>query len=664
MQKIGVFVCHCGTNIAATVDVEAVAEAARHVPGVVYATDYTYMCSQSGQDLIKDAVKKYGLTGVVVCSCSPRMHEKTFRKAVNSVGMNPYLLEIANIREQCSWVHKDKEIGTQKAIALMKAAVAKAELDSPLTAGETPVVKRALVIGGGIAGMQTALDIADAGYDVDIVEKNPTIGGKMAQLDKTFPTLDCSSCIVTPKMVDVGQNEKIHIYSYSEVTDVKGFVGNFKVTIKRKARYVDETKCTGCGLCTEKCPMKKAPNEFNLGLNNRTAIYIPFAQAVPKVATIDPNYCQMLNKGVCGLCSKVCGAGAINYKDTDKEIEVEYGAIVAATGYEIMDVSKYDEYAYSQSPDVVTSLEYERLMNAAGPTGGELLRPSDHKRPKTIVFVQCVGSRECDSTRGGKPYCSKICCMYTAKHAMLTKDHYPDTDIYVFYIDVRTPGKNFDEFYRRAVEQYGVHYIKGAVGKVTPENGKLIVQASDLLMNEQLTINADMVVLAAAIEPSHSARHLATLLTASMDTNDWFTEAHPKLRPVESPTAGVFLSGVCQGPKDIPETVAQAGAAASKVIGLLSKDKLAGNPCVAHSDEMMCTGCSQCADVCPYGAITYVDKEFRMRDRTTKVRRVAQVNPAVCQGCGACTVTCPSGAMDLNGFSNSEILAEVDALCR
>lgn len=664
MQKIGVFVCHCGTNIAATVDVEAVAEAARHVPGVVYATDYTYMCSQSGQDLIKDAVKKYGLTGVVVCSCSPRMHEKTFRKAVDSIGMNPYMLEIANIREQCSWVHKDKEVGTEKAISLMKAAVAKVELDTPLTAGETPVVKRALVIGGGIAGMQTALDIADAGYDVDIVEKNPTIGGKMAQLDKTFPTLDCSSCIVTPKMVDVGQNDKIHIYSYSEVTDVKGFVGNFKVTIKRKARYVDETKCTGCGLCTEKCPMKKAPNEFNLGLNNRTAIYIPFAQAVPKVATIDPDYCLMLNKGVCGLCSKVCGADAINYKDTDKEIEVEYGAIVAATGYEIMDVSKYDEYAYAQSPDVVTSLEYERLMNAAGPTGGELLRPSDHKRPKTIVFVQCVGSRECDSTRGGKPYCSKICCMYTAKHAMLTKDHYPETDIYVFYIDVRTPGKNFDEFYRRAVEQYGVHYIKGAVGKVTPENGKLIVQASDLLMNEQLTINADMVVLAAAIEPSHSARHLATLLTASMDTNDWFTEAHPKLRPVESPTAGVFLSGVCQGPKDIPETVAQAGAAASKVIGLLSKDKLAGNPCVAHSDEMMCTGCSQCADVCPYGAITYVDKEFRMPDRTTKVRRVAEVNPAVCQGCGACTVTCPSGAMDLNGFSNSEIMAEVDALCR
>ena len=666
MQKIGVFVCWCGSNIAATVDVKAVAEAARKVPGVVFSADYQYMCSEAGQGLIKDAIKEHGLTGVVVCSCSPRMHEATFRKAVQAVGLNPYMLEVANIREQCSWVHKDMATATEKAIALMQAAVAKVTLNTPLTAGTTPVTKRALVIGGGIAGMQTALDIADAGYEVDIVEAKPTIGGKMAQLDKTFPTLDCSSCIVTPKMVEVGQHEKIHIYSYSEVTQIKGFVGNFNVTIKRKARYVDEAKCTGCGACTEKCPSRKAPNEFNMGLNNRTAVYIPFAQAVPKVATIDPEYCIKLTKGKCGACAKICEAGAINYEAKDEYIEVEYGAIVAATGFEMIDVSPYDEYAYTQSPDVVTSLEYERLMNAAGPTGGHLLRPSDGTEPKTIVFIQCVGSREsCSSGEmRGKPYCSKVCCMYTAKHAMLTKDHYPDTDIYVFYIDVRTPGKNFDEFYRRAVEQYGVHYIKGAVGKVTPEGGKLKVQASDLILNEQLHIDADMVVLAGAIEPNKSARPLATMLTASMDTNDFFTEAHPKLRPVESPTAGVFLSGMCQGPKDIPETVAQAGAAASKVIGLLAKDHLVGNPCVAHSDEWMCNGCSQCETVCPYGAITYEEKEFRMPDRTTKVRRVAQVNPAVCQGCGACTVTCPSGAMDLNGFSNAEIMAEVDALCR
>ncbi|MEE1056294.1 MAG: CoB--CoM heterodisulfide reductase iron-sulfur subunit A family protein [Acutalibacteraceae bacterium] len=664
MQRIGVFVCWCGSNIAGTVDVEAVSEALKSEPGVVFSTNYQYMCSQAGQNIIKDAIKEHNLTGIVVCSCSPRMHEATFRKTAAEAGLNPYMVEIANIREQCSWVHKEMPVGTEKAIILGKAAIAKVNLNTPLTPGETPVVKRALVIGGGIAGIQTALDIAEAGFPVDIVEKKPTIGGKMAQLDKTFPTLDCAACILTPKMVDVAQHDKIRIFSYSEVTDVKGFVGNFDVKIKKNARYVKEDMCTGCGACVEKCPMKKVPNEFNLGMDNRHAIYIPFAQAVPKVATIDPNSCNMLKNGKCGLCARVCAAGAIDYKQQDEFIEEKYGAIVVATGFNPISMDKFDEFAYNQSKDVITSLEFERLTNAAGPTAGKLLRPSDGKHPHTIVFVQCVGSR-CDAcAEKGKEYCSKICCMYTAKHAMLTRDKYPDTDVYVFYIDVRTPGKNFDEFYRRAVEEYGVHYIKGMVGKVSPEGDKLKVQASDLIANKQLHIDADLVVLAAAIEPDKSARPLATMLTASMDTNDFFTEAHPKLRPVESPTAGVFLSGACQGPKDIPETVSQASAAASKVIGLLVKDKLKGNPCVAHSNELMCNGCSSCERVCPYGAITYEDKEFRMPDRTTAIRRVAQVNPAVCQGCGACTVACPSGAMDLKGFASGQIIAEVDAICK
>ena len=663
MQKIGVFVCHCGTNIAGTVDVAAVAEALAKEPGVVFSAEYPYMCSEAGQKLIQNAITEHGLTGVVICSCSPRMHEATFRKTAAAAGLNSYMVEIANIREQCSWIHKEKQTATEKAIVLGRAAIAKVALNTPLTASESPVVKRALVIGGGIAGIQTALDIADAGYEVDLVEKEPTIGGKMAQLDKTFPTLDCAACILTPKMVDCAQNEKIHIYAYSEVESVKGFVGNFTVTIRKKARYVDETKCTGCGLCTEKCPMKKTPDLFNLGLNNRSAIYIPFAQAVPKVATIDADYCNMLKNGKCGVCSKICTAGAIDYKQEDTLIERQYGAIVAATGFRPIGLEKYNEFAYADSPDVVTSLELERLMNAAGPTGGTLLRPSDGAHPKTLVFVQCVGSR--DTSGCGKPYCSKICCMYTAKHAMMIREKYPDTEVYVFYIDVRTPGKNFDEFYRRAVEEYGVHYIKGMVGKVMPQpDGKLLVRASDLIAGEQLKIEADMVVLAAAMEPDPSARPLATMLTASMDTNDFFTEAHPKLRPVESPTAGIFLSGACQGPKDIPETVAQAGAAAAKVIGLLAKDKLKANPCVAHSDETLCNGCSSCEKVCPYGAISYTDKEFRMPDRTTKMRRVASVNAAVCQGCGACTVACPSGAMDLFGFSSKQIMAEVDAICR
>ena len=664
MQRIGVFVCWCGSNIAGTVDVKAVAEAIKSEPGVVYSTDYQYMCSQAGQNMIIESVKEHNLTGLVICSCSPRMHEATFRKTAAAAGLNPYMVEIANIREQCSWVHKEMPVGTEKAIILAKAAVAKVNLNTPLTPGESPVTKRALVIGGGIAGIQTALDIADAGFPVDIVETKPTIGGKMAQLDKTFPTLDCAACILTPKMVDVAQHEKIRIFSYSEVTEVKGFVGNFDVTIKRKARFVDETKCTGCGDCVDKCPMKKNPNEFNMGMDNRSAIYIPFAQAVPKVATIDAGACTMLKKGKCGLCSKVCGAGAIDYTQKDEFVSEKYGAIVVATGFNVINLDKFDEYAYNQSKDVITSLEFERLTNAAGPTAGKLLRPSDGKHPHKIVFVQCVGSRCENCAEKGKEYCSKICCMYTAKHAMLTRDKYPDTDVTVFTIDVRTPGKNFDEFYRRAVEEFGVKYVKGMVGKIVPEGDVLKVQASDLISNKQLHIDADLVVLAAAIEPDKSARPLATMLTASMDTNDFFTEAHPKLRPVESPTAGVYLSGACQGPRDIPETVSQAGAAASKVIGLLCKDKLVGNPCVASSNELMCNGCSSCERVCPYGAITYSDKEFRMPDRTTKIRRVASVNPAVCQGCGACTVACPSGAMDLRGFANDQIMAEVDAICK
>ena len=663
MQRIGVFVCWCGSNIAATVDVKRVAEAVRTEPGVVFSTDYQYMCSENGQALIRQAIHEHGLTGVVVCSCSPRMHEATFRKTATLAGINPYMVEIANIREQCSWIHKDMPEGTEKAVILARAAIAKVNLNAPLTAGTSPVTKRALVIGGGIAGIQTALDVADAGYEVDIVEKAPTIGGRMAQLDKTFPTLDCAACILTPKMVDAAQNEKINIISYAELDSLSGYVGNFTAKIRKKARYIDETKCTGCGVCTEKCPSRKGLNEFNMGLNTRGAIYIPFAQAIPNVAVIDAKNCLHFRTGKCGLCEKNCSAGAIRFDQQDEMLERKYGAIIVATGFKPIDASAFDEYAYTQSKDVVTSLEFERIMNAAGPTKGQLVRPSDGKHPREIVFIQCVGSRCSQDAVKGKPYCSKICCMYTAKHAMLVREKYPDVKVHVFYIDARTPGKNFDEFYRRAVEQYDVDYIKGMVGKVSVEGDHLHVQGSDLLANEQVHIQADMVVLATAIEPDPTARAIGTMLTASMDTNDFFTEAHPKLRPVESPTAGIYLSGVCQGPKDIPETVAQAGAAAAKVIGLLSKNSLACNPCVAHADELLCNGCSQCERVCPYGAISYEDREVRGPE-FRGVKRVAVVNEAVCQGCGACTVTCPSTAMDLKGFSNNQIMAEVDAICR
>ena len=662
MRKIGVFVCHCGTNISATVDCEKVAEELRNFPNVVFSTSFQYMCSENGQNLIKKSIKDFSLDAVVICSCSPRMHEQTFRKTCEDAGINPYMVEIANIREQCSWIHKNRTEATQKATTLAKTSCAKVLFNQPLIPNYVNVTKRALVIGGGIAGIQTALDIAEAGFEVDLVEKNPSIGGKMAQLDKTFPTLDCSACILTPKMVDCAQNKNITIYSYSEVENVKGFVGNFSVTIRKKARFINETTCTGCGVCQSKCPNKKTPNEFNMGLNNRSSIYIPFAQAIPNIAVIDKDSCIKLNSGKCGVCSMVCPSKAIDYNQKDELIEKQYGAVVIATGFKPISISnKFEEFGYSKNKDVITSMELERLMNASGPTGGVLLRPSDNTHPKEITFIQCVGSR--DISGCGKPYCSKICCMYTAKHAIMIREKYPDTKVHVFYIDVRTPGKNYDEFYRRAVEEYNVDYIKGMVGKIYNENGKLMVQGSNLLDNTQITIPSDLVVLATAIEPDETVKKIATQFSLSTDTNNFFNEAHPKLRPVESPTSGVFFAGSCLGPRDIPETVTTASACASKVIGLLNKQNLKCNPCIAKSDTILCNGCSACKNVCPYGAIDILEKQVIIgRKQVNKI--VSVVNSALCQGCGACSVACPSGAMDLDGFSNKQILSEIDEICK
>ncbi len=661
LQRIGVFVCWCGSNIAATVDIDKVIEAANKIPGVVHAKDYQYMCSEVGQNLIKDAIKEQNLDRVVVASCSPRMHEATFRNAANEAGMNPYLLEVANIREHCSWIHKTKEEGTPKAIALVRAAVAKVALNTGLISGEIGVTHRTLVIGGGIAGIQAAIDIANAGYEVDIVEKSPSIGGKMAQIDKTFPTLDCAACILTPKMVEAASHPNITLYTYSEVASVSGYVGNFEAIIKQKARSVNLEKCTGCGICTDKCPSKKAKSEFNEGLTNRGAIYSPFAQAVPNVPVIDRDECIKFKTGKCGICEKVCPSDAIEFSQEDTNITKKYGTIVVATGYDIIKLDKFGEYQYGNHPDVITSLEFERLTNAAGPTAGKLLCPSDHRVPKKVVFIQCVGSRD-KSTRG-KTYCSKICCMYTAKHAMLLKDHYPDMEAYVFYIDVRTAGKNFEEFQRRAVEEYGVHYIKGMVGKVFPDGKKLQVHAVDTMSGDTVVIDADMVVLAAATKAQDDANIIKRTLSISTDTNNFFTEAHAKLRPVETHSAGIYLAGACQGPKDIPETVGQASAAAAKVIDVLSKTKLISSPCVSEVDESICSGCLACTKICPYDAISSTTIEVKENGKTfTKI--VANVNEALCQGCGGCTVACRPGAIDLKGFTNRQILAEVDALCQ
>lgn len=665
-MKIGVFICYCGENIGRTVDCAAVAEAAGRLPGVVCSIDYKYMCSDPGQNLIKNAIKEHKLEAVVVGSCSPHMHEKTFRKACSDAGVNPFLFDMANLREHCSWVHEDIVEGTKKAIDLIRISVERVKRNAPLQPILVPVTKRALVIGGGISGIQAALDIANAGFEVVLVEKEPSIGGHMSQLSETFPTLDCSQCILTPRMVEVYQHPKIKLLTYSEVENVDGFIGNFKVTIRKKARSIDESKCTGCGLCMQKCPIKKkAFNEFEEGLAYRPAVYVPFPQAVPNIPVIDRTVCTYYQTGKCQMCVKVCGREAIKFDQEDTLITEDIGAIVVATGYKLYTIDKkpesseikgYGEYGYGKYKDVVDGLQFERIASASGPTSGEMQRPSDGKTPKKIVFIQCVGSR--DESKGFS-YCSKICCMYTAKHAMLYKHKVHDGEAYVFYMDIRAGGKGYDEFVRRAIEEDHVHYIRGRVSRIYEENGKYIVRGEDTLAGMPVTIDADMVVLATAMISQPESVKLAQTIGMSYDKYGFYNEAHPKLRPVEVSTAGVFLAGACQAPKDIPESVAMASAAASKSLVLFGSDYLEREPTVAKVNESICAGCFYCQKVCPYNAIER--KEVKDRQGNI-VKIIAYVNSGLCQGCGTCNAVCPSKSVELIGFNDEQIYAQINAL--
>jgi heterodisulfide reductase subunit A len=665
MSRIGVFVCHCGENISRTVDVERVAAQVGKLPGVALACDYKYMCSDPGQNLLKKAIKEQNLSHVVVAACSPRMHERTFRKAVESAGLNPFLCEMANIREHCSWVHENREEATEKAIDIVGMMVERVKKNRVLPTITVPVTKRALVIGGGIAGIQAALDIADCGHEVILVEREPSIGGHMAQLSETFPTLDCSQCIMTPKMVDVANHPRIKLYTWSEIELLEGYIGNFQVTIRKKARSVDEDKCTGCGVCITKCPVKKIPNKFDQNIGMRTAIYVPFPQAVPNTPVIDRENCTKFKTGKCGVCEKVCGPGAVDYEQKDTLVVEPVGAIVVATGFDLYNIQEkpkgsmikgYGEFGHGKIPDVIDGMTFERLASASGPTGGRILRPSDGKEPKQIVFIQCVGSR---AREKGISYCSKVCCMYTAKHTMLYHHKVHDGQAYVFFMDARVPGKSYDEFWRRAIEDEEAVYIRGMVSRLYQKRDKVVVMGSDISVGVQVEIEADMVVLATAIQPQQGADSLAQKLGISYDKYNFYSEAHAKLRPVECATAGIYLAGACQGPKDIPDTVSQASAAAAKVMTLFSKDKLEREPIVARVREAGCVGCFACKKVCAYGAVE--EKEIRDRQGNL-IKVVAYVNPGVCSGCGTCQATCPSKCVELDGYTDEQIVAMIEAL--
>jgi len=657
--KIGVYVCHCGMNIAKTVDVEAVAEFASHLPYVKVARNYSYMCSDPGQLLIKEDIKNEGLTRVVVASCSPRMHELTFRKTVAAAGLNPYYLEMANIREQCSWVHENREEATAKAKKLVYAAVAKVRLLEPLQEKEVDVEPSALIVGGGIAGIQAALDIAAAGFKVYMVEKTPSVGGKMSQLDKTFPTLDCSACILTPKMVDVASHPNIDLMTYSQVEDITGYVGNFDVKVRKKARYVDMNKCTGCGACAEACRLTgRIPSEFNEGLGKRAAIYLPFPQAVPAKYTIDPERCLFLTRGKCGKgpkCIEACAAGAINFEQQDEIVEFKVGTVIIATGYELFDASKKPEYGYSDYPNVITGLELERLVAASGPTGGNIVIGEGENAivPKEVAFISCVGSRDASV---GNEYCSRVCCMYSAKLAHLVTEKLPDANVRIYYMDVRAFGKGYEEFYDR-VRREGVRYIRGNPSEIFKRGDKLVVKAEDTLMGKPLEDEVDMVVLAVGLQPRKDAREIIDILKLSQSADGFYLEAHPKLAPVDTATDGVYLAGCAQGPKDIPDTVAQAKGAASSALILLSSGKVKVQAQISHINEATCRGCGYCVEICPYGAIDLVEV-----NRMGNMVQVARVNEALCKGCGACAAGCFSGSAQQKSFKDQQILPQIAVL--
>jgi len=569
MKRIGIFVCHCGTNIAATVDVKRVVQEVAKFPEVVYAVDYQYMCSDPGQQLIREHIRQDSLDAVVVAACSPAMHEPTFRRAAEAAGLNPYQTEIANIREQSSWVHQEhKEAATNKAIETIRTIVAKVHYNQSLTPFYLPLVKRAMIIGGGIAGMQAALDLANGGYPVVLVERLEHLGGRMAELSGLYLNFDAAPDLLQQKIDAVMHHPHIQVLTNAEIAEVGGYVGNFIIKVQQQSKEI-------------------VPYTFDIG------------------------------------------------------------AIVVATGYDLYAKERLGEYGAGRYPDVIDGLQFEAMLRPDGPTGGRIRRPSDGQVPKEVVWVQCAGSRDPELHM---PYCSKVCCMYVAKQSMAYKQQVPDGQATVFYIDIRSQGKGYEEFVQQAMEEYDVLYVRGKASKVFQENGHVMVWSVDTLTDLPLEVEADLVVLATAAVPRADALELAQQLRVGTDEHGFFSEAHPKLRPVESLTAGIFLAGAAQFPKDIPETVAQASGAAAKVLSLFSQRKMVQDPTIAYVDPEICSGCGLCIPACPYEARTMHEW-----------RHIAEVNTALCQGCGACAMVCPNKACQVRNLTNRQVLSMMEA---
>lgn len=651
-ERVGVYVCHCGSNIAKTVAVEEVAAWAGAQSGVAVARDYKFMCSSLGQELVEQDIKDFDLTRVVVAACSPHMHEKTFRNACQRAGLNPYLFEMANIRELDSWATSDREAATLKARAQVKGAIERAIQQQPLEPLRVDINPNTLVVGGGIAGLTAALELANAGYHVFLVERDSSIGGHMAKLDKTFPTLDCAACILTPKMVDVGQHPNITLLTWSEVEQVHGYVGNFSVQVRKRARYINEELCTGCGTCVEKCPAKVLDEHFEVGLGYRKAVYRNFPQAVPKYPVIDTANCTFFQRGKCRACQVVCPTNAIDFKQQDEIIQLEVGNIILATGYDQFDARRIPQYGYGRLANVFTSMEFERMVNAAGPTDGRIVLRDGVTAPQSVAIIHCVGSRD----KNYNEYCSRACCMASLKFAHLVHERLPDSEVYNFYIDIRASGKHYEEFYHRVLDE-GTHFVRGRVAEVTDaarrsdEEGKLIIQVEDTLIGKQRRIPVDMVILSVGMESRADSRQIAALFGLGCDFDGWFTERHAKMDPVVTMTDGILIAGACQGPKAIPESVAQGSAAAARVASLIGQRTLLMEPVRARIDAAACSGCRICNNLCPYHAIVFHPEQ-----------KISDVITALCQGCGACVAACPSAAITGAHFTRDQVMAQIEGL--
>ncbi len=650
--RIGVYVCDCGFNILGTVDVPGVVRYAATLEGVIVAKEYKYMCSDPGQALIGKDIREQRLNRLVVASCTPTLHERTFRRVASEAGLNPFLFNAVNIREGVSWVTDDKGEATGKAKALVRAGVRRVALQEALEPRSEPVNPNVLVLGGGIAGMHAALSLANAnsGAKVHLVEREPSIGGNMARFDKTFPTLDCASCILTPKMTEVKIHPNITLHSYAELVGVEGYVGNFDVTIEHKPRYVNEDLCIGCLKCVEACVYKdpRFPNAFDLGLAKRKPIYIPFPQAVPTKVLIHAEDCLHLKFGKCkDTCAEACEKDAIDFGQKPERVSLKVGSIIVSTGYKTFDARRKPQYGYGVLPNVITALEAERFLAPTGPTNG-IPTLGDGRLPKKVGIIHCVGSRD----RNTNAYCSKVCCMYSLKLAHLIRER-TGAEVYNFYIDMRTPGKGYEEFYDQLLSE-GVKVIRGRVAEVTraalteAERGHLIIRVEDTLAGMVRRVPVDLVVLSVGLEPQADTQELRRMLNLSCGREGFLQELHPKLAPVSTATDGIYIAGACQGPKDIPETVAQAGSAASEALALVHRGKVEIQPYTAVVDEELCSGCRVCVGMCPYDAIAY-DEE----------KKVVHVLDVKCKGCGVCAAACPSGAMDQKHFRSELVLAEM-----